>query len=235
MTTRRTVGPTARRPDRGHHQPAATATTRRRPRIGHTPPNLARHRPISRTRGLPMPARAMLVLAIVALGVAILWASTGQLGTVVRGFGDTIGGLAARVSVTAPPSTRPRPGGRRARPDPGRRGVHKSTDGRRPGHPPAGSGGSERLPHSAVPEPRRGGQSDRARARDGDRRNATVHRNGGHAREGRQLLHGDVEGPGWRRNRPVARDQVRLRHEQAEDHPDARPGTATRSTPRPSS
>jgi hypothetical protein len=71
-----------------------------RPRTS-VPVNVARHRPIERSRGLPLPARLLLGLSVVLLGVVILWASTGQLGHVVAGIGGTLGGVFSRV-VTSP-------------------------------------------------------------------------------------------------------------------------------------
>ena len=46
----------------------------------------------------------MLVLALVLLGGSILYASTGQLGTIVAGFGSSIAGLITKASETAAPS-----------------------------------------------------------------------------------------------------------------------------------
>jgi len=106
MTTRRAVRPSQVRP-----RPPSTgrpAPVRVRPRVG-VPRNLEPRRPIEKGRGLPLPARLMLVLALVLLGGAILYASTGQLGKVVASFGSTVAGLIAKVSETAPPSASPVP------------------------------------------------------------------------------------------------------------------------------
>ena len=51
----------------------------------------------------------MLILALVLLGGAILYASTGQLGKIVASFGSTIGGLITKVSETATPTASPIP------------------------------------------------------------------------------------------------------------------------------
>lgn len=51
----------------------------------------------------------MLVVALVALGGAILYASTGQLGNVVRSFGGTVSGLIDQFNQTATPSFTPPP------------------------------------------------------------------------------------------------------------------------------
>lgn len=67
------------------------------------PPNLVQHRPIQRSRGLPLPARVLLGLSVVLLGAVILWASTGQLGTVVASFGSSLSGIIDRVAETEPP------------------------------------------------------------------------------------------------------------------------------------
>ena len=68
---------------------------------------MAPHRPIERTRGLPLPARLLLVLAVVALGGTILYAMTGQLGKVVSGVGSALGGIVDQVTATASPTTAP--------------------------------------------------------------------------------------------------------------------------------
>jgi hypothetical protein len=72
-----------------------------RPRIG-PPPNLVQHRRIERGRGLPLMARLLLGLSVALLGAVILWASTGQLGKVVAGFGQSLAGIISRVSEASP-------------------------------------------------------------------------------------------------------------------------------------
>jgi hypothetical protein len=106
MTTRRAARPSQVRP-----RPPSTgrpAPVRIRPRSG-PPPNLARRRPIERGRGLPLPARLLLVVALVLLGGVILYASTGQLGKVVQSFGGTVAGLISKFSATSVPSVVPLP------------------------------------------------------------------------------------------------------------------------------
>jgi hypothetical protein len=101
MTTRRAIRPPQvrpRPPSSGRPAPA-----RLRPRTS-TPVNLVRRNPRERGPGLPLPARLMLVVALVLLGGTILYASTGQLGKVVASFGGTIGGLISRTSETPAPS-----------------------------------------------------------------------------------------------------------------------------------
>ena len=51
----------------------------------------------------------MLVVALVMLGGAILYASTGQLGKLVASFGSTVSGLISKVSQTTAPSASPIP------------------------------------------------------------------------------------------------------------------------------
>lgn len=74
-----------------------------RPRTG-VPQNLPRRRNPEQRRSLPLPARLLLVLALVVLGGAILYASTGQLGTVVRSFAGPVAVLIKDLSQTAAPS-----------------------------------------------------------------------------------------------------------------------------------
>ena len=67
------------------------------------PVNLSRHRPIERSRGLPLPARLLLGFSVVLLGVVILWASTGQLGHVVADFGGALSGMVSRIAASPTP------------------------------------------------------------------------------------------------------------------------------------
>src|SRR6266508_5741651 len=48
------------------------------------------HKRIDRGPGMPIPIRAVMVLAVVALGAVILYSATGQIGTTVAGFGTAI-------------------------------------------------------------------------------------------------------------------------------------------------
>lgn len=101
MTTRRAGRPSQVRP-----RPPSTgrpAPTRVRPRTT-APVNLARRQPIERGRGLPLPARLILVLSLVLLGGTILYASTGQLGKIVASFGGSIAGLITKAGATPLPS-----------------------------------------------------------------------------------------------------------------------------------
>jgi hypothetical protein len=65
---------------------------------------MAPHRKIDRGPGLPIGAQLLLVVAIVALGAAILFAGMGLLGKVVSGIGSTFSGAINRVAATASPS-----------------------------------------------------------------------------------------------------------------------------------
>ncbi|HVA87657.1 MAG TPA: hypothetical protein VNF73_15235, partial [Candidatus Saccharimonadales bacterium] len=68
------------------------------------PRNAISHRPIERGGGLPLPARLMLGLAVVALGAVILYTSTGQLGRVVSGVGSSLSNFLYTVTASAAPS-----------------------------------------------------------------------------------------------------------------------------------
>jgi Glucodextranase, domain B len=79
------------------------------------PTRLSTHRPIRRSRGLPVVLRIGLVAAVVALGIAVLAVAAGGLSFVVGGVGSTVGGFidgvtstpsptAAAVSISDPPT-----------------------------------------------------------------------------------------------------------------------------------
>lgn len=74
-----------------------------------SPTRLARHRQVERRSGLPLVAKGLLALAIVALGASILWIGSGGIGPLVAaaangigGFVDRIGGVVASQSPSAP-------------------------------------------------------------------------------------------------------------------------------------
>jgi Glucodextranase, domain B len=89
-----------RAPSTGHPAPA-----RVRP-VAPSPARLGRHRRIERRRNLPLPVKAALVLAIVAMGAGILWVASGSVGPVVasavRGFGGFLSSIGNAVSSPAP-------------------------------------------------------------------------------------------------------------------------------------
>ncbi len=57
------------------------------------PGRVATHRPIVRGAGLPLVAKAVMALAIVALGAGVLYVAVGGLRTVAGGLGSTLCGL----------------------------------------------------------------------------------------------------------------------------------------------
>lgn len=57
-----------------------------------------------RRRGLPMPARLLLVVAVVALGGAVFASATGGIGSLVRAFGTSLSGFVDDISATPVPS-----------------------------------------------------------------------------------------------------------------------------------
>ncbi len=80
------------------------ATVKLRPATP-SPARLARHRQIERRRGLPVLAKALLAVAVVALGAAILWVGSGGIGPFVSGVAQGFGGLVNRIgAVVASPS-----------------------------------------------------------------------------------------------------------------------------------
>ncbi len=60
-----------------------------------------------RRRGLPMPARLLLVLAVVALGGAVYATATGGIESLVRALGTSLSGLVDEISATPAPSSTP--------------------------------------------------------------------------------------------------------------------------------
>jgi hypothetical protein len=66
---------------------------------------LAGHRPIQRSRGLPLLVKIALVAVVLALGGAVLYVGVRGLGSVVGGLGSTVGGFVK--GVTSTPSPKP--------------------------------------------------------------------------------------------------------------------------------
>ena len=60
-----------------------------------------------RRRGLPMPARLLLVVAVVALGGAVFATATGGIGSLVRALGTSLSGFVDDISATPAPSSTP--------------------------------------------------------------------------------------------------------------------------------
>jgi hypothetical protein len=61
------------------------------------------HRPIERSRGLPLVVRLMLIVAVVGLGVVVLFTATGGLSRAVATLGTSLGGLFDKLTATATP------------------------------------------------------------------------------------------------------------------------------------
>jgi hypothetical protein len=64
-------------------------------------------RPRKRKGGLPLPARILLGVSVVALGAVILYASTGQLGRVVASVGSGLAGFVLKVTASPVPTAPP--------------------------------------------------------------------------------------------------------------------------------
>jgi hypothetical protein len=91
-----------RAPSTGRPVPSKRPTQRQP-----TPGRIAPHRKIDRGPGLPLWAQLLLVVAIVALGAAILFSGMGLLGKVVAGIGSAFSGAITQVTATASPSPTP--------------------------------------------------------------------------------------------------------------------------------
>ena len=86
--------PSSGRPEPGKIRPRAPSSTR-----------LSIHRPIQRSRGLPLIGKLGLIAAVGVLGVGVLYLGAGGLGSLVGGIGSAVGGFV--VSVTATPTPKP--------------------------------------------------------------------------------------------------------------------------------
>ena len=60
-----------------------------------------------RRRGLPLPAKVLLVVAVVALGGAVYATATGGIGSLVRALGTSMSGFVERLTATPVPSSTP--------------------------------------------------------------------------------------------------------------------------------
>lgn len=60
-----------------------------------------------RRRGLPLPARVLLVVAVVALGGAVFVSATGGIGSLVRALGASVSGFMDDITATPTPSSTP--------------------------------------------------------------------------------------------------------------------------------
>lgn len=86
------------------------APVRARP-VPPSPTRLARHRRIERRRDLPLIAKAALALAVVALGVSIVWVGSSGVAPVIGAIASGLGGVVGRIgdavasqSPTPPPA-----------------------------------------------------------------------------------------------------------------------------------
>ena len=101
--------PTRRGSHASHVRPRPPSTGRpAQQRVRVPPPDAYRLRQArgleNRRRGIPTPARALLVLAIVVLGAAVFLTATGGLGTLVGALGSSFSGFVSRIIVTPQPS-----------------------------------------------------------------------------------------------------------------------------------
>jgi hypothetical protein len=69
------------------------------------PTRLAGHRPIQRSRGLPLIFRLALVAGVLVLGAVVLYIGARGIGSVVGGIGSTLGGFVNGVTATATPQS----------------------------------------------------------------------------------------------------------------------------------
>ena len=60
-----------------------------------------------RRRGLPLPARVLLIVSVVLLGGAIYATSTGGIGSLVRALSSSLSGLVDQLTATPLPSSTP--------------------------------------------------------------------------------------------------------------------------------
>src|SRR5262245_14219452 len=100
---------TTRRDHRQHVRPRPPSNGRPAPvKVKPRAPaseRLAGHRPVQRSRGIPLVARLGLIALVLVLGVGVLTLAAGGLGIVVGGVGSTVGGFID--GVTSTPSPRP--------------------------------------------------------------------------------------------------------------------------------
>ncbi len=101
MTTRRGARPTHVRPRPPTGSRPTPTSTRTRPV---TPGRIATHRPISRSRGLPLIVKLTLVLAVATLGIGVIYVGAGGLRTMAAALGDTFSGFVTDATTTPSPS-----------------------------------------------------------------------------------------------------------------------------------
>ena len=72
--------------------------------VAPSPTRLASHRRVERGPGLPIAARGLLVVAVVALVAAVAWIGSGGIGPVMAGLSNALSGMVSRISATPSPS-----------------------------------------------------------------------------------------------------------------------------------
>jgi Glucodextranase, domain B len=82
------------------------APVRARP-IAPSPTRLSRHRTIERRRGLPLVAKGLLALAVVALAASIVWIGSGGVGPFVASLATAFSGAFDKATATSSPSPGP--------------------------------------------------------------------------------------------------------------------------------
>lgn len=78
-------------------------TTPQKPRPRPSPYRIAQHKPVSRGPGIPFIGRAVLALAVVALGAVVLYSATGQIGKLVAGFGGAVSSFLTNAGTNPTP------------------------------------------------------------------------------------------------------------------------------------
>ena len=115
--------------------PSSGRSTPQKLRPRPSPYRVAQHKPVARGPGIPFIGRAVLALAVVALGAVVLYSATGQIGKIVAGVGGAVSSFLTNAGANPSPARRRgrRRGAddRRARP-----GVHERADGRHHRHRP---------------------------------------------------------------------------------------------------
>ena len=104
--------PTRRGSHESHVRPRPPSTGRPAPQRNRVPApdayRLRRARGLDKRRpGIPLPARLLLVFAVVALGFAVFMTATGGIGALVNALGTSLAGVLNRVTATEQPTATP--------------------------------------------------------------------------------------------------------------------------------
>ena len=70
--------------------PSSVRSTPQKLRPRPSPYRVAQHKPVARGAGIPFIGRAVLALAVVALGAVVLYSATGQIGRIMGGVGGAV-------------------------------------------------------------------------------------------------------------------------------------------------